>query len=95
MNDLKVLAKNDLLSKAVIYRELESLFIINDNEQDILNIINICYEIYLKREFATLIGIAQCAMNYINDLRKNGISISDFEYDKLFLKYHLDNELYY
>ncbi len=94
LNKIKKLSTNELLSKAVIYRELNDLFTNEDLETDILKIIDISFSVYLKKDYATLIGVAQSAREYLRDLREQDSSIASFNSDTLFTEYHGVGEWY-
>jgi len=87
-DELKQLSQNELLSKSIIYRELEDLFTPEDSEDDIVSIINNCHHTYLEKDYATLIGVAQSAREYIEELKNKGKCLKDFNYDILFTDYH-------
>ena len=90
---IKQLSQHELLSKSIIYRELEDL-LSNMNDENILRIINLCISVYMKKDYATLIGVAQSAREYITDLIEDGVSINYFNYQTLFSDYHGVGEWY-
>jgi len=94
LNKIKKLSNNTLLSKSIIYRELKDIFMPEDTDEEILNIIYICFSVYLKKDYATLIGIAQCARKYINELRAENKGIHVFDYETLYKIYHFDGDWY-
>ena len=94
LSDIKQLSQHELLSKSVIYRELEDLFKPDDKEADIMRIINICFSVYLKKDYATLIGVAQSAREYILTIQENSGSLKEFNYETLFYDYHGVGEWY-
>ncbi|QVK19310.1 hypothetical protein KHQ81_06365 [Mycoplasmatota bacterium] len=90
---IKQLSEHELLSKSVIYRELEDL-LTDINDEDKMKIINLYIEVYLKKDYETLIGVAQSAREYLTDLIDNGKEISYFNYETLFSDYHGVGEWY-
>lgn len=90
---IKQLSQHELLSKSIIYRELKEL-LTNMKNETIMQIINLCVSVYMKKDYAKLIGVAQSAREYIIDLIEDGINIEDFNYETLFSDYHGVGEWY-
>ncbi len=81
ISKLKQLAENELLSDAVIYRELENIkFEYDITDEKILEIISDCVRVYMRKDYATLIGVAMAAVEYINHLYEQEKNIGDWEY---------------
>lgn len=90
---IKQLSQHELLSKSIIYRELEDL-LTNINDRDTMSIINHCVSVYMRKDYATLIGVAQSARGYITDLINIGNSLREFNYETLCFDYHGTGDWY-
>lgn len=94
LDSIRSLAHEELLYDTIIYCEIDDLFTQDDTCEEIMQVINICLEVYYKKDYATLIGVAQSARDYIKDIRRKQFKLSTFDYDTLYSYYHGVGEWY-
>lgn len=71
------------LSKAVIRRELLTTQIeYQISDEDLEVVIEYCYDNYISKEYATLVGLGHCAAAYIEELYGEGKTVKDWDVER-------------